>query len=394
MALASSSLSGIRYRKENSFGVTPTTGNHNALRITGESLKMGIGTDSSKEIRSDRQITDLVQISAGADGGINYELSYGEYDPFLASVLQGVWSEAGTDGENTITGTFTTTALTASTGTPFTNVVDGQWVFISGAVNAGNNGWKKVVTKTSATVLTFAAATFTAETATANLKVSAARLKNGVTQSSFTLEKEFTDVTQFLAYTGMTPSRWTLNVESGSFVGGSFEFLGKSGVRGASTVMPGTKAASLAYPVMNAVGNVVNILEGGSLLTGTFIKSMSLTLDNSLRGQDAIGTLGNVGIGSGTVGITGSLELYFADGTLYDKFINNTDTSLSFRLNDSAGRGYVITLPRVKYSDAQIMAGAINQDVMVSMQFQAIRDTVSGSTIIIDRAGAAVTLPT
>ncbi|MEZ0231899.1 MAG: phage tail tube protein [Methylophilaceae bacterium] len=391
--LATTSRVGLRFRKEANWGVTPTTGNHKSLRLVSESLNFNIGTDSSKEIRSDRQTTDLIQISASAEGGFNFELSYGEYDPIFSSALQADWVEAGTDGESTMTATFTTTALTASAGTPFVNIEDGQWVSISGAVNEANNGIKQVLTKTSSSILTFAASTFTAESGTANLKVSSARLKNGVTQSSFTIEKEFADIVQFISYRGMMPSQMTLDVQSGSFAGGSFTFLGKDSAQAAVTVMPGTKGASLSYPVMNSVNNVSNILENGAALANTFIKSLSLSLDNGLRGQDAIGVLGNVGIGNGNLNLSGSMDIYFADAALYQKFINNTDSSLSFRLSDSAGRGYVFTLPRIKYSNAQIVAGGMNQDVMVSLSWQAIRHPTSGTTIIIDRVGAAVALP-
>lgn len=393
MALASSSRLGLKYKQESTFGTTPGTGNHYELRLTGESLNFDIQTETSKEIRSDRQTTDLVQVGASANGGINFELSYGEYDAFIASVLQGAWVEAGTNGESTISATFTTTTLTASTGTPFANVVAGQWIYISGASTQANNGWFKVLTATSSTVLTFAAATFTAEGPTASVKVSGARVSNGTTQTSFTLEKEFGDVTQFLAYTGMTPSKLSLNIASGSMVTGSFDFLGKNGAAAGATVLPGTKTASLTGGVLNGVSHVANILEGGAVMSGVYIKSLSLSADNTLRVQDAIGTLGAVGIGSGTLSLTGNLELYFANSDLYTKFVNNTDSSLSLRIAGSDGKGYVITLPRVKYSSAQIQAGGIGQDVMVSMGYQAIRDTSSGKTIIIDRAGGAVTLP-
>jgi hypothetical protein len=79
----------------------------------------------------------------------------------------------------------------------------------------------------------------------------------------------------------------------------------------------------------NAVRGVFDILEGGSSITATtYIKSADITIDNSLRGQDAVGVLGNAGVAAGTIKASGKLEVYFADQTMYNKFLNNTETSL------------------------------------------------------------------
>ena len=84
--------------------------------------------------------------------------------------------------------------------------------------------------------------------------------------------------------------------------------------------------------------------------------------------------------------------MYFADGTYYDKFLAATASSLSFRVQNGAGGiGYVITLPNIKYTDASYPTPGINQDVMVTMPFQALRDPTTNSQIIIDRGGDVVT---
>jgi hypothetical protein len=117
---------------------------------------------------------------------------------------------------------------------------------------------------------------------------------------------------------------------------------------------------------------------------------LSLDLDNALRAQDAIGTLGAVGIGSGTCMVSGSMEIYLADGVLYDKFVANTETSLSWSAVDTAGNGYVFTLPKVKFSDAKITGGALNSDAMLSVSFTGLMDPVLLKTLVIDRVGNGV----
>lgn len=402
MSLASSSRVSLRIKPEVTFGVPVTGAKCYSLRTTGESLKYALTTDVSKEIRSDRQTTDLIITGANTAGGINFELSYAEYDPLIEAALQGAWVAFGTNGVSAAiptSATFAASTLTAGAATSGVNIFTalqlGQWVKIAGSTISGQNiiaQVSKSVAPTS-TVLTFEGTPFTGLTGNggAAVTVSASQVKNGTTQRSFTIEKNFGDISQNITNVGLTVNKMSLALASGSILTGSFDFLGKSATAQAGTLLHATVDPSTAFSVMNGVNNVSNILEGGSALSGTYIKSLNLDLSNNLRGQEAIGNLGSVSVASGSIDLTGSLEVYFADAALYQKFINNTTSSLSFRVNDSALNGYVITLAAIEYSDATITAGSINQDVMVSMNFTAVRDAVSGNTIVVDRVGAAVT---
>jgi hypothetical protein len=401
MPLASSSRVGLRIKPEVTFGTPVSATKCYSLRTTGESLKYALTTDTSKEIRSDRQTTDLIITGANTAGAINFELSYAEYDSLIEAALQGAWVAFGTNGVSAViptSATFAASTLTAGAATSGVNIFTalqlGQWVKISGSSIAGQNiiaQVSKTVSPTS-TVLTFEGTPFTGLTGNggAAVTVSAAQVKNGTTQRSFTVEKNFADITQNITNVGLTVNKMSLALASGSILAGSFDFLGKSASAQVGSLLHATVDPSTAFGVMNGVNNVSNILEGGAVLSGTYIKSLSLDLSNNLRGQEAIGTLGSVSVASGSIDLTGSLEVYFADATLYQKFINNTTSSLSFRVNDSSLNGYVITLPAIEYSDATITAGSINQDVMVSMNFTAVREPVSGNTIVVDRVGAAV----
>lgn len=404
MPLASSNRAQLRLIKETTFGVIPVAGNPNNLRMTGESLSFGITTDTSKEIRSDRQVTDLIQTGASASGDVNFELSYDEYDDLIEAVLQSAFVPYGTAGVSAVvptSATFAASTLTAGAATSgvnvFTALAAGQWVKISGSTIPGQNIWAQVSLSVAptATVLTFQGTPFTGLLGNggAAVTVSSSRIMNGVTLNSYTIERAVTDTTpaQFFAYRGMCASKLSLKFAAGSVVGGSFSFMGKDAKRqDTTTQLPGTPIASKAFDVVNAVSGVSNVMEGGAVLAGTYIKSVDLSIDNSLRAQTAIGSLGAVGVGTGTLQVSGTMEVYLADGTMYDKFINNTASSLSLRATDGAGNGYVITLPKLKYGDAKINAGSIDQDIMLSMPFTAIMDPTTSKTIIIDRAGVAV----
>lgn len=400
MPFASANLTQLAYKVESTFGTTPA-GNGTKLRCTDTSnLQFALTSDTSKEIRSDRQTTDLVITGASASGSVPFELSYREYDPFIEAALQGTWQTWGTNGVGAsipTSATFTASTLTAGAATSgtsiFTNLALGQWVRISGSTISGQNilvQVSKTISPTT-TVLTFEGTPFTSATGNggAAVKVNTSRLSNGTTQRSFSIERAHADITQFFNFRGLTASKLSLSFASGAIVTGSFDFMGKDSVRAATTAM-GTVTESQTFGIMNAVSGVGNIYEGGTALTGTSIKSLTFDLDNALRAQDAIGTLGAVGIGSGSVALTGTMEVYLADGTMYDKFINNTASSISWSAVDGDGNGYVFTLPKIKFSDAKVTGGSLNTDAMLSMPFTALMDATTLKTIIIDRVGAGV----
>lgn len=393
MALASSNRAQVRFIPEATFGVTPTTGNCINLRATGESLAYEIQTTTSQEIRADRQITDVVQTGASTSGGVNFELSYKEYDPFIEAVLQGTWKHYGTEGVGvaaSVTLDSTAGTLTwsvAPTGTSALSELEvGQWFKLIAPGDPANNAFLKLASRTSTSITVTAGTPIpgTGSRPVAATQIKSSRVKNGTVQRSFSIEKEFADVSQFFLYKGMTASKMSLQFQSGSILGGSFDFMGTVSVRADATQLPGTPVTSQTFDVMNAVSGVGSIYEAGVPLAGTFIKSLNLDVDNALRGQDAIGTMGFVGIASGTVSVGGAVEMYLADGTMYDKLVNNTSSSLSWFVRDGNGNGYVYTAEKVKFSGGGVTAGGLNQDVMLSMNWQGLMDS-TGKTISIDR---------
>jgi hypothetical protein len=402
MPLASSNRMRLTYKPEATFGVPVVASSCYALRNTGESLDYAISTITSSEIRSDRAITDLITTDADASGGFNFELNYGEYDWFIESLLQSTYTAFGVNGVGAViptSATFAASTLTAGAATSgasiFTSLVLGQWVKIAGSSNALQNIWAQVSTTVppTATVLTFEGTPFTGATGTggAAVTVSASRLSNGTTQRSATIERAFQDVTQFFTHRGQTVQSMSLDVSTGGLVTGSFDFIGRDVIRAGTTGLNATIVASGNTGILSATNSVANILEGGAPLTNTFIQSLQLTYNNNLRGQKAIGVLGNADIGSGSIDLKLNLSIYFANGTIYDKFLNNTASSFSFRLQDTAGNGYVITLPRTKINSATVNAGSINTDLSASFEITGLLDPVTSRMILIDRGGIAVT---
>ena len=388
--MADSNRAQVYYLAEVTWGATPASA-LTALRFTGESLKYNIKKDTSKEIRSDRQITDLIPTGADAGGGVNGELSYGTYDSFLAAAL---WS-AGWSTPIAITGTIacdgTQNALVSATETMNTNVHTGQWILISDH-SVGTYNVYALVTAATATHLILAGGITLATSAGEACSVSSSgMIRNGTTETSFTLERYHADVTQYFVYTGMVVNTFNLNVNSNAVIDLSFDFIGKDETLQQTSAGTGAASAANTNEVINVATHVGSILEGSTLAAinaSLFIQKINLTVNNNVRGLDGIGNLANVDIGVGSCDVSGSMSPYFISETLYDKFVANTATGLSWKMQDTAGNAFIVTLHTVKYKDDSVNAGGQNSDVPENITFQALRNSTYDCTIQIDRFAA------
>jgi len=227
--------------------------------------------------------------------------------------------------------------------------------------------------------------------------IATSRLTHGTTQTSYTIERANSDIAQFMAFTGMTPSKMDVKVASGALTTIGFDFMGKGASRAGATQLPGTPVASYNFDIHSGVaGATCQLWEGGAPITGTFVKSIDFSFDNSLRSQEAICTLGAVSIGSGTISITGKLSVYFANGQLFDKFKDNINSSIIFSSVDGAGNGYLFSLPVVNIKSWSTNGSGKDQDMMVDLEFVGMRDAGNATAalqkaLFIDRVGVATT---
>lgn len=407
MALASTSRIQLRYILEVTAGTTPTSGQNYDLRVTGESFDFAIQKESSKEINSSRTTISESPVSASSTGGFQAELSYNEFDQLLAALMQSTWTVYGTNGVQGTPSTVTATATTLTAGSAtagadsWATLKKGQWFrfFNAGSTNNGKLFRTHSTTAATTTVITLDDSTpALVESATAGGTVQTSRLTHGTTQSFFSFERQMLDVSQYIVYKGQSPSKMTLSAASGSLTTLAMEFMGLGVTRAGSTNLTGSSNnPSLAYKIHSAVSNANSLIwEGGAPAAGTYIKSLSLEFDNALRQQSAIGSLAPVDIASGTIAAKATLSMYFANGTLFDKFVNNTTTSLNWASLDSDGNGYVFVAPVANVSSYKITAGSKDQDLMAEVSMTLLEDRANADAtlrkvLFIDRVGVAVT---
>lgn len=267
----------------------------------------------------------------------------------------------------------------------------GQWVF----VGSGANGFNSIPSGGFARVSKIAANRLDLDVVPTGFSSDAGTgksirvyftdsIRNGTTEYSYQVEEEFGLAvgTRYLYHRGQECATYVLSGETKQILTETITFLGSDAQAITSTRPSG--AATLAptpNSVLNSSTGVVQFMEGGAAVgSPNFVNSFSISLENNLRAQDAVGVLGAAGIGVGRVNVTGALSTYFGDPTLYNKVLDNSVTSIMMAFKDPATNGLaeIFDMPRVKFSSGAPEVTGIDTDIYVPLQFQALRDLAAG----------------
>jgi len=210
-------------------------------------------------------------------------------------------------------------------------------------------------------------------------------LKCQAVDRSFTFEMEPEDWTsaRFLQFKGMKVGGMSLSVSYGSIVTGSFQLAGKSAIVGTSTLVGSTaSAAAGTSEVMDGSSGVSAISIGGDVTIP--VRSVSVNLSNTMRPQEGIGQSGPTNQNSGRSMVTGSVEVYFDDITLYEALLNSTAVAIVFTIA-TGGKAYIVSMPKVKFNDGVPAVSGVDTDLMLPLNFTALFDSATGTQMSIAR---------
>lgn len=383
--MGSSNRTRVAYVAESNWGVTPATPTLTTVRRTGGSLKSPTETVTSNEIRSDRNRATVQRVGVSANGSMEFELSYGSHDDLLAAAFASAWTTAINFSDSV--------QITALTGTiaatgAFTNAFVGQWLKLSGFTTPGNNGYFRVATKTSANEITVEDPDDVLEDETKSAAItSGGCLRNGTTESSFTIEQSHLDLGFYLQFLGMRVGGVNLSIPASGLITGSFDFQGKEATASAATIA-NTLTAAGTNPVFNGTSHFAALTVGGAALADN-LTEISVALTNNLRQRRALGSLAPVGVIYGTADVTGSFRLYPTGKTLIDKYLDFEESSLALRLVGGDGKkSYILTIPKLVFTGDLPETGALDGDVTLDLNWTAYFDSGLGCTIQLDRFAA------
>lgn len=134
--------------EESVWGTTPGSGKVREVRLTSSSLSATKETVTSEELRADRMVSALTEVSAASEGEINFEFSAGAQDEFLAAFVMGAWSRPMTrDFWKGRSISITDTDEIQIAGLDLTEYLTvGHRILLKGFVAGANNGYFQIAT--------------------------------------------------------------------------------------------------------------------------------------------------------------------------------------------------------------------------------------------------------
>jgi len=432
MTIASSNFTVLGFGAYTGVGLATKPASLKELQMTGESLGYQTQSISSSNINSSRQISDTTQTGFDVSGGIQIEMAPKVYDDFLSAALWADWQAGfafvdedlvieGSNADDTVNRTITTVTTDVFSTTPAAGrICPGQFFRLEqGAatpISADLVGIYQVesVTNTKEAIVKFVdgdtpfvdaagAGVDTTAGSTDTARISGSMLRapedgsaTNMIPKIFLLEKRQGDLTTplYTYYSSCKVNTFSLSAQSAALLTGSIDFMGSdSKMETGSFSGNNIYIGAADFNGFNAVDHVKEVIVQGKNINGNSSDKLSIQgfdfqISNNLRGVKAIGTKGNVDVLAGQLGVTGNMNVFFANSAMYDLFTAQTEFSLSFRI-EVDGDSYVFSFPRVTISSDSMSAGGSDQDLIENMQWTAMFDPTLKTSMQIDRLYAA-----
>lgn len=377
----------VRYKKETTFGTAAGTSGGQILRRTTSNLKLGKDTYASNEIRPDRQDSDYRHGVRRVSGNIAGELSPGTYADLIAAAVRKAYAAVSdlTGLSITVAGSGPTYTLTRGSGSFLTDGVKIGHVrrLTAGsfaAANLNKNLFVVGVTALALTVIPLNAAALTAEGPIASATLATPGKVTYVpssshTADSFTVEHWFSDVSQSELYTGCMVDTANLNLPATGMATVDFGMVGQD--RSTDTAVYFTSPTAVTSTGIAAAVNGVLVIDATKY---AIVTGLTIAIANGIAGEPVVGSNTIPDLSGGKVMVSGQFSAYFPDGTLRDKFDDETELKLLVALttsNDAAADFIALAMTRVKLTSDDPDDG--DKKIIRTYQYKALLDTAGGS---------------
>lgn len=381
----------LRYGVEASLGVQSVAAGQ-LLRRVASTINLAKDAFSSNEVRPDQQVYDARHGVRRVSGNIQGELSTQSYDDFIEASLRGTWASGVTASQSDFTSIVVSAGKFAIGG--------GSWItkgFRVGDVirlsgfshtNVGRNFRITALTATQATV--YPTPDAMSSQTTFGVAVAGKKLLCGTTQRSFTIEQFYPDIDVSETFLGCRIGEMAVSLPPTGMANISF------GLQGVN--MLDTNAAQAPVFANPAAAQTTNLLAGvnGSLSVAgapsAIVTSLDLSVSNNLSSTPVVGSVIVPEIFYGRLVVTGSLSAYFADQTMLDYFLNESEISLVAQLDDANGSDFMtFRMNRVKLMGANKSVGP-DGGVILQSPFQSLLSSgvtgVDDGSLVIQRSNA------
>jgi len=202
----------------------------------------------------------------------------------------------------------------------------------------------------------------------------------GTTPRYLAFEDAALDITQFRQFSGCLVNTATFNVAPNQMVQATFDIVGRNMVQASATA--GAPSVPQGFEPFDSFNG--ELLEGG---VGTadgicIVSALQFSISNDVSPAHVILCSANADQAAqmqfGMATVEGTMTVYYENAALINKFLNETETSLSVTVDDpTGGNGYTFYMPRIKYNGASVPLANM-QSRFIELPFVALRG--SGGT--------------
>lgn len=363
--------------QETAYGSNPTAAAMQLLRLKSFNLAQKTSTKVSDELRSDGQTVDVVRTGIGLEGDMGFEMSYGAHDERIRRVLRSsAWAAEVTKTGTIYSMSSVDNSLNRASGDFVADAfVAGAWIKTTAFGTAANNGFFKIVS-VATTKLVLSNGTVTTESAGATVTIrQGAMITNGTTLESVAIEQKMTDIaSEFAIFNGVCYTGFNLDVNDQNLLMGTIKMTGKKESSASATIGTSYTAAPTGA-ILNAIDHVTAIYENGA---SSAAKLTGLSINAATRPRTQLSSLGAASMGKNRFQMSGSFEAYYASKTIYDRYLNFTQTSITFLMTDAAGKSILFDFPAVKFTDGSRIIAGVDTDIMAKMAWTAFMHATEG----------------
>lgn len=261
-------------------------------------------------------------------------------------------------------------------------LVVGQWIFVGGDTaatqfsNAANNGFKRIrsiaanaltLDKSSTTMVTEASTTERVHLYFGDV------LRNetgtSIVRRSYHLERTLgvpddaaPSQVQAQIIKGAIPNEFTLNVPTANLVNCDIAFIGtdeelRTGAQGPLQSSVQNPEAADVFNTSSDFSRIkmtsVSATDENPTPLFAFITEATITINNNLSPNKAVGTLGSFDVTAGTFAVSGSITAYFGNVSAISAVRNNSDITLDMAIVKD-NEGIVVDIPLIALGDGRL----------------------------------------
>lgn len=204
-------------------------------------------------------------------------------------------------------------------------------------------------------------------------------LKAGTTLSTYSIERVFADGPQYDVMRGSAFNGVEISITPDAMATAKFSVIGRDAAAMKGTTYTAAVNAATTSAPMDAFTGTLS--EGGSAIA--VVTSVEIKLENGRKTEGVVGSRYTPAIFEGTCNVTGTATVLFENATLYNKFINETESAMVITLTDGATGTMTFNLPKIKYGTGNFQIPK-EGPITLQMEFQALYDETAGTAFYIE----------